>query len=292
MPISAAQSQCPDGWSFFEGSCYYIGAEGYDFLEARRYCDSVDGELALISSSKENAFIMSLLQNDNATGAWIGLGLYRRSGKLEWRGLHWSYTVSFSNWTVTDQKTQAAIAASQRSRNIRCAALGNQHDWAWEARDCDVGDGMKFVCKSCALQQICTDRTCFRLLCVAESYSTTKRICENLGGSLASVRTEEESDAIKDFLNQASMPRDRSWAHYRPTVYLAGSYDRTEGDWYWYTTGQRENISSGFTDWSDSEPNNCGIGCTKENCMAMSANQDWKWTDVRCHTRRAALCEI
>ncbi|GFO19129.1 C-type lectin [Plakobranchus ocellatus] len=89
------------------------------------------------------------------------------------------------------------------------------------------------------------------------NFFTLQDECERLGGSLASIRSADESNAIKGVLNQASfLKHDNLFGG--PDVWLAGSDNGTEGIWYWDTYGQKQNISSGFTDWKIGEPNNAG----------------------------------
>ncbi|GFO45618.1 macrophage mannose receptor 1-like [Plakobranchus ocellatus] len=286
--VAAAQGQCPDGWNFHEGACYYIGGAGYSFSDARTYCEDRDSQLVLISSADENTFIKSLLQDDAAAGAWFGLTLKSSFRGAEWKGLSPRSTVSFEDWANDEQASPIVdTSGSRRFGDIRCAALSKQYDWAWEAKDCGVSDGMKFVCKSCPLQQVCTSRTCFRLLCGEEIHEKADEICENLGGTLASIRSQEESDEVKAFMNQASLPKRT------PGVWLAGSDEGTEDVWYWYTSDQGEEISTDvFRDWADNEPNNAGVGGRDENCMAMSSTDGWRWNDAMCFSPSAALCEI
>ncbi|GFO23826.1 C-type lectin 9 [Plakobranchus ocellatus] len=83
-----------------------------------------------------------------------------------------------------------------------------------------------------------------------------ERECENLGGSLATIRSEEESKVVKDFLNQVSIPDSKWGTGYG--VWLAGSDTGSEGNWYWDTYGQKPKISNIFSDWRENEPNNAG----------------------------------
>ncbi|GFN92159.1 histone-lysine N-methyltransferase SETMAR [Plakobranchus ocellatus] len=35
LTVAAGKPKCPDGWSYFEGSCYHVGAAGSDFSTAK-----------------------------------------------------------------------------------------------------------------------------------------------------------------------------------------------------------------------------------------------------------------
>ncbi|GFO23855.1 type ii antifreeze protein i [Plakobranchus ocellatus] len=149
----------------------------------------------------------------------------------------------------------ATISSAEENNEIkkllqgedRCAALSKQHDWAWESKPCDVSTGMKYICEKGNSRKIIPT---FHL-------NLRQYECEVLGGTLASIRSGEESNAIKGVLNQASFLQDNNW-HGGPDVWLAGSDNGTEGIWYWDTYGKKQNISDGFTDWRIGEPNNSG----------------------------------
>ncbi|GFO23839.1 mannose-binding protein c [Plakobranchus ocellatus] len=113
--------------------------------------------------------------------------------------------------------------------------------------------------------------------------------CNQLGGSLATIRSQDESDAVKNFLDQVSFSHN-DWGQPGSDVWLAGSDEDTEGNWYWETNGQQEPIpDDGFVDWRTGEPNDAGYA--GEHCMALSSG-DWKWNDIRCMSRKFVLCEI
>ncbi|GFO15761.1 C-type mannose receptor 2 [Plakobranchus ocellatus] len=295
VTVTAAQTDCPDGFRFSEGSCYHIGGAGFTLYEARKECEKKDSDLVEISSPEENAFIKSLLKDDDATGAWIGFVL-RDDKDGQWLSTYTRNPISFTDWVDDEAETPPGLTGTGDFwDDFHCAFLSNQHDWAWESQDCFVRDGMKFVCKSCPLQQVCTSRACFRLLCDPERENKAKAKCENLGGSLATIRSEEESKAVKTFLNKASIPQVFNQGPGEIGVRLAGSDEGTEGDWYWYARGETLKISDGFTDWSDNAPNNTqSLRGGDENCMVMESRNDWKWNDVPCgpYSYRPSLCEI
>ncbi|GFO00893.1 C-type lectin [Plakobranchus ocellatus] len=144
--------------------------------------------------------------------------------------------------------------------------------------DCTDRDGMKFVCKSRSFAQTCTSRACYRFIPTTESQWLAQSECEDLGGSLASIRSEEESKAVKAYLDQFS----------KSAVWTAGSDKDTEDDWYWQSDDEKVKIPDDLTDWGDSQPNNEGYG---EDCMVM-APPEWKWNDVDCYEDHAYLCEV
>ncbi|KNC23256.1 hypothetical protein FF38_04175 [Lucilia cuprina] len=76
-------------------------------------------------------------------------------------------------------------------------------------------------------------------------------ICRSLGGFLASLESQEELNAISNYLI-ANYPLDRWW-------WLSGSDVDSEGNFYCYNTGERMK----FFDWSEGQPDNYG----EEHCV-------------------------
>ncbi|GFN79737.1 macrophage mannose receptor 1 [Plakobranchus ocellatus] len=267
VTVTASQLECPDGFSLYKNYCYYLGDAGYDFNEAEDECDEKHSELVTISSSKEKTFIKKLLKDDDATGAWIRAD---ESGR--------------------DALTKAKFVKKvvDKTSDRKCDALSSALAWKREEKDCDIKDGMKFVCKTRTLAQTCTSRTCFALFPERDYHSGAQTQCESLGGSLASIRSEEESKAVKAYLDKVSGNTQLFALH---DVWTAGSDEDTETEWYWHTDGEKVKIPDDLTDWKTDEPNNVDTRGRSENCMVM-VSPDWKWNDVNCREWKVSLCEI
>ncbi|GFO23814.1 mannose-binding protein c [Plakobranchus ocellatus] len=226
---------------------------------------------------------------DEAAGVWFGLLLKQTGLRFEWENINWRIPISYTDWGDSNLNVDMNLPDdTERSKKIQCASLSKQYDWAWESKPCGESTDMKYVCKRCAPEQVCTSRTCFRLLCERSLHFSADGVCNDLGGSLATIRSQEESNAVKNFLEQVSFSHD-GWGKGGADVWLAGSDEYSEGNWYWDTNRQKETISADdFTDWNTNEPNNAGNG---ENCMTMSVG-DWKWNDINCRSIKFVLCEI
>ena len=78
---SVCLSDCPLGWELHEHSCYHvIDTPTANQSDARRTCQNLGGDLAIIRSADENNFISDLVIKHQKVqdyyGAWIGL--YRK----------------------------------------------------------------------------------------------------------------------------------------------------------------------------------------------------------------------
>ncbi len=69
--------------------------------------------------------------------------------------------------------------------------------------------------------------------------------------------------------------------------WTSGSDKSIEGKWIWESTGV--NLSPGFTNWADAEPNNAG----NEDCLCTGwvTNGRPGWNDWACDRSNDAICE-
>ncbi|GFO05180.1 C-type mannose receptor 2-like [Plakobranchus ocellatus] len=324
-----SNKRCRDGWSFFKESCYYMGDAGLSYDDAKDACTNKDADLATLAYQGENDFIKSQLQNDTATGVWFDYAFYDSSGDLRWNN-KFSKEQSFTNWP-NDMEPRIVPKTSQRGRRrLLCAALSKQLGWAWGAFGCGDTTGMKYVCEadigdflfSAPLIKYAqvgpvSDLIVERLLSILPRYVhhpppvcqlgieykcyCREMWCENLGGSLASIRTREENDAVKGLLRQIKWNK-YDWGKPGSGVWLAGSDARYEGRWKWpsangedevifYTTWGTQKTKT-YANWQYREPNNNGgWSYDFENCMVAAPNE-WRWNDVKCSDEHFPLCEI
>jgi len=74
---------CPEGWVLREKSCYLIiNIPTLNWSDARRTCQHLGGDLAIIRSAEENNFIFGLAKKQKTITDWgVWLGLTRKSDK-------------------------------------------------------------------------------------------------------------------------------------------------------------------------------------------------------------------
>lgn len=96
-------------WHTHGNHKYYVdNTPTMNWGDARKVCQNVGGDLAIIKSSDETDFILNLLSNENAVtqlGAWIGLfrnESYNPSSQSKTYGLTWvdgtEYDDSYGPW--------------------------------------------------------------------------------------------------------------------------------------------------------------------------------------------------
>nr|XP_058962189.1 perlucin-like protein [Pocillopora verrucosa] len=76
-PCKGAASECPNGWVPFVDSCYLvIDIPTLKWSDARRTCQNLGGDLAIVKAFVENKFIFELMKRQRTVtylGVWLGL---------------------------------------------------------------------------------------------------------------------------------------------------------------------------------------------------------------------------
>ncbi|XP_045182260.2 hepatic lectin-like [Mercenaria mercenaria] len=89
-------SECLNGWTYYEGSCYFFGHSDLDFVEAERFCSHYQAHLATVDTAAESNFIRSYLSDLKDPDHWIGLTDEVIEG--EWRWQSNDAIASFTDW--------------------------------------------------------------------------------------------------------------------------------------------------------------------------------------------------
>ena len=74
-------SACPDAWVLHGNSCYrVIDTPTLQWSVARRTCQGLAADLAIVRSANENQFVFDLVKKQNRVTVWgTWLGLYRKA---------------------------------------------------------------------------------------------------------------------------------------------------------------------------------------------------------------------
>ena len=104
------------------------------------------------------------------------------------------------------------------------------------------------------------------------SWDALERYCENMGGHLAAITSEEENTAVFNFLSQNGVSE----------AYFGGTDEEEEGNWKWVTGEEWD-----YTNWHSGEPNN---SYGNEDYTIYSTNAD-TWNDNNGTGTYYAVCE-
>ncbi|XP_071791546.1 uncharacterized protein [Asterias amurensis] len=135
LNVKTTENVCPDGFQFFQTSCYRaFSEEPINGLDARAVCAqlSSDTHLVFIESQSEQTFLQEFVQ---ALGVvmdfWIGLTI-TSDGDHEW--LDGAPLGSFSVWDSTGHQNMHP-----------CIRLRRVAEYTWNDRPCDVEYG--YICE-------------------------------------------------------------------------------------------------------------------------------------------------
>uniref|UniRef100_A0A668AFI5 C-type lectin domain-containing protein n=1 Tax=Myripristis murdjan TaxID=586833 RepID=A0A668AFI5_9TELE len=79
---------CPDGWTKFNSSCYFISSGSKNWDESRQDCLRRGADLVIINSREENSFLKNF-----GLRVWIGMSDLETEGEWKWvDGSSLSYT--------------------------------------------------------------------------------------------------------------------------------------------------------------------------------------------------------
>ncbi|XP_062295882.1 ladderlectin-like [Scomber scombrus] len=116
---SQSQMMCPEGWSVFQGRCYYFMSGSYTWPQAQSACAMQDSMLVSVHSAQEYGFLQQLTTSNGYEYAWLG-GFYLQG---DWLWLDGSWFYNFT-WTVqTDPYSSypcLMLSSTQEWSNSQC----------------------------------------------------------------------------------------------------------------------------------------------------------------------------
>nr|XP_054772194.1 snaclec subunit A-like [Lytechinus pictus] len=122
---------CPEGWSFFQTSCYKVYTEAKSRQAAKTTCANQGAHLATITSIDEQKFLRKFVRAFDMSDYNIG---FRRYGKA-FRWIDDTFVV-YTSWAREEPSYE---------RYKKCVALSKSEDGLWVSVDCD--DKIGFVCE-------------------------------------------------------------------------------------------------------------------------------------------------
>ncbi|XP_026232643.1 C-type lectin domain family 4 member C-like [Anabas testudineus] len=78
--VCGQKTTCPDGWTKFCWSCYFLSTERGSWTKGREDCRTRGADLVVIHSAEEQTFISTFINKNT----WIGLNDTDKEGTWEW----------------------------------------------------------------------------------------------------------------------------------------------------------------------------------------------------------------
>ncbi|XP_039598560.1 galactose-specific lectin nattectin-like, partial [Polypterus senegalus] len=115
---------------------------------------------------------------------------------------------------------------------------------------------------------------CYRFTPVRKGHAAAELHCQNLGGNLASVHSEEANTFIKNLIAS----KDNS----NPFTWLGGARVSQTNYWFW-----KDGSVFNYQKWGSGQPDNY---CGSEGCLMFNDNAPGFWNDAECNLELNFVC--
>jgi len=110
---------------------------------------------------------------------------------------------------------------------------------------------------------------------VPSRWSDAKKACDDVGGHLVIIETQEEQNALMEMMDRSGMGRDRFW--------IGATDEAQEGTWKWV-----DGSPLAYTNWDVGEPSNAMGG---QHYAEMAGGNGGQWRDLPQDQTRWFICE-
>uniref|UniRef100_A0A8C4S7Z3 C-type lectin domain family 4 member E-like n=1 Tax=Erpetoichthys calabaricus TaxID=27687 RepID=A0A8C4S7Z3_ERPCA len=137
------------------------------------------------------------------------------------------------------------------------------------------------LCQACPINWIQHKKKCFSFVTERKTWSESETTCENLGGTLAILETQEEHD----FLHEGARNLTGTWDFH---FWIGLSDSVKEGEWQWV---DKTPLNRTYWHLTGNEPNNFKVDDLEgEDCAVL--NSHFKaWSDVPCDFAYKFICQ-
>ncbi|MCD8015632.1 MAG: hypothetical protein LUG99_21220 [Lachnospiraceae bacterium] len=246
--LNANGKTIPDDAVEYNGHYYYVYTDQLTWINAENNCVELGGHLATITSSDEQAFIETL----SGGLYWIG-GYCDENFNWYWvTGEEWNYT----NWAEDEPNNDSGeypeldeqyVAVWPYEWNDLVNASTEQEGYIceWDEYTCD-----EFISANSNMS-IPEDVVTFNgnsyryYYNYGYTWEEAKKYCETLGGHLVTITSQEEQDAVFDYVQSVADDED---------IWIGLTDADGEGNWNYWVTGEEVT----YTNWGTGEPDNLG----------------------------------
>ncbi|XP_023136670.3 macrophage mannose receptor 1 [Amphiprion ocellaris] len=280
-PTQPWEGNCPEGWMRFGSKCFIFKGKKdnikVNWSEARTWCKSQGGDLAVIDTQYENDFVTSYLK-DLYYPAWIGLSDLLLENQYAWSdGVS---PVKYTNWNEMEPNNHGGTE--------HCVAMMHNPVISGKWNDDACHKTHSFVCsrkKSSSINPPAPTKNpcpsgytswyqnCYKVVETPATWDDAEAACQQEGGNLASIDMSYDQAFVAGVVLQGKAD---VWIGLRRQE--DGSYKWTDG-WPIF-----------FTHWGPGEPSNI----KDEGCVSMHAALAFHgtWNDTKCDLTKPYICKI
>ncbi|XP_033097160.1 mucin-12-like [Anneissia japonica] len=263
-------SVCPDGWIYYERSCFLFLSSSYNYADAAEACRTEDenAELATIAGAEENTWIVDQLNNEGvswSSGAWIGYDDIDVEGTFVWVNRLFEEVSEYTNWNSGNPDNYNSIED--------CVELLTNENW----NDQDCSANRAAVCEKvvrCPSGWVLWRGNCYKYIDTQKTWEDAKNACEadESTSNLLMISSTEENSMVLNLLGLS----ESSWIGYSD-ISSEGTFEWVEGD-----------ECPSYENWNNNEPSDSG---GNEDCAEILSSNG-VWNDGACTLQKHYICEI
>ncbi|XP_062962552.1 LOW QUALITY PROTEIN: secretory phospholipase A2 receptor [Cynocephalus volans] len=269
-------THCESGWNPYNRNCYKLQKEEKTWNEALHSCQSDNSALIDIASLAEVEFLVTLLGDENASEAWIGLSSNKIPVSFEWSN---GSSVIFTNWHrlephIFPNRSQLCVSAEQSEGH-------------WRVKNCE--ETLFYICEKPG--HVLSDSGsgcqegwerhggfCYKIDTVLRSFdhASSGYYCPP---ALVTITNRFEQAFITSLISSVVETKDSYF-------WIALQDQNATGEYTWKTAGQKSEPVQ-YTHWNAHQPRYSG------GCVAMRGKSPlgrWEVKDCR-HFKAMSLCK-
>ncbi|XP_045191217.2 perlucin-like protein [Mercenaria mercenaria] len=124
-------SKCPDSWSTYNDSCYFIDSKDVNFQTAKNMCSQQHAHLVHLETREENAFLKSLLEKHFSEGLLYWIGMTDSETEGVWKMTGTDTIIPFTDWKGIEPENALTHPTGQD-----CAAFYRPLSYSWADINC------------------------------------------------------------------------------------------------------------------------------------------------------------
>lgn len=223
--------------------------ENYSWDEMKTLSGKLQSKLAEVEDAQKQQVITNLVSDQIRQYYYIG-------GSQAGKGQPWKWqsgsSVTYTNWDAA----QPDCAGNSEFYMAATRGHGRWNDmpssYIYSGFILETPLNLK------PAAEITYGNKVYRFYTAGIPYALAERYCEELGGNLVKIESEEKNNVIAQKVKELNK-----------TFYIGASDEKEEGKFVW-----RDGSAVTYTNWSQNEPNN-SVDCGGENYVQMYANGKW-----------------